>query len=202
VVQTDFDKCGLLLMAAIANDPPPDTERSNPLDRERFEFEREKWHGEQSVRREELTLKREEANRSRWINPLVIAILAAAVAGLVNVGVTLISSHQQLKLEREKATLTQSLNLQQSTATLKLEHSKSEAARILEVVKTNDPDKAAVNLGFLLDAVSSTTWIRGTISKSTLKSASLAKVSLSRPLCNLTSVRTIDLTFRYATMVR
>jgi uncharacterized membrane protein len=79
-------------------------------------------------------------------------VLAAAAAGLGNVVVTLISSYQQLQLEQHKATLTQSINIEQSRSTLRLEQSKSEAARILEVVKTNDPDKAAVNLRFLLDA--------------------------------------------------
>ena len=91
-------------------------------------------------RREEIDLKRHELNRSRWINPLVIAIFVAAAAGFTNVGVTLISSQQQSQLEREKAALT-----------LRLEQTKSEAARILEIVKTNDPDKAAANLKFLIE---------------------------------------------------
>jgi uncharacterized membrane protein len=115
-------------------------EANDEFDRERFEFEKKKWQTERTSRREELDLKRDELNRSRWINPLVIAIFAAAAAGFTNVGVTLIGSQQQSQLEREKATLT-----------LGLEQTKSEAARILEIVKTNDPDKAAANLKFLID---------------------------------------------------
>lgn len=120
-------------------------------ERERLEFEREKWQAELASRREELDLKRGELNRSRWVNPLVIAIFAAAIAGLGNAAVTLINGTQQTQLEQERARLTQRLNSEQSNATLRLEQSKSEAARILEVVKTNDPDKAAANLSFLID---------------------------------------------------
>ena len=109
-------------------------------ERARLEFEREKWQAEDASRREELNLKREEINRSRWVNPLVIAIFAAAVAALGNAAVTLISSYQQSQLETERAALTQ-----------QLEQTKSEGARILEVVKTNDPDKAAGNLKFLME---------------------------------------------------
>lgn len=111
------------------------------------EFEREKWLAEHalrgqevSLRSQEIDLKRIELNRSRWINPLVIAIFAATVAALGNAGVTLISSYRQSELERERAVLNQNL-----------EQTKSEAARILEVVKTNDPDRAAANLKFLVE---------------------------------------------------
>ncbi|MCW2219506.1 hypothetical protein M2232_003038 [Bradyrhizobium japonicum] len=121
------------------------------LDRARLEFEREKWQVEASLQREELALKREELARSRWINPLVIAVLAAAAAAFGNAGVTLISSYQQLKLEQERSTTTQKLNAEQAKEALRLEQTKSEAARILEVVKTNDPDKAAANLKFLIE---------------------------------------------------
>jgi hypothetical protein len=117
----------------------------------RLALEREKWDAEIALRREELDLKRSELSRSRWINPLVIAVLAAAVAALGNAGVSLVNSLQQLQLERERAQITQRLNAEQSHATITLEQSKSEAARILEVVKTNDPDKAAANLKFLID---------------------------------------------------
>jgi tetratricopeptide (TPR) repeat protein len=55
------------------------------------------------------------------------------------------------QLEKERATLTQDLNSDQSRSTLKLEQTKSKAARILEVVKTTDPDTAAENLKFLVE---------------------------------------------------
>jgi hypothetical protein len=124
---------------------------NDELERTRFEFECERSKAEDGFRREEIELKREELSRSRWVNPLVIAVFAAAAAALGNAGITFISSYQKLKLEMEKATLNQKLNLEQSRTTLELEKTKSEAARILEVVKTNDPDKAAANLRFLID---------------------------------------------------
>jgi hypothetical protein len=127
--------------------PPKNVE----LEQAQLEFERQKWQAEYTLRQAELELKREELNRSRWVNPLVIAIFAAAAAALGNAGVTLISSNQQSKLERERAAATEALNSEQSRSTLKLEQTKSEAARILEVVKTNNPDKAAANLKFLIE---------------------------------------------------
>jgi hypothetical protein len=126
---------------------PSDVELENA----RLEFEREKWRAEYDLRRAEISLKRDEVNRSRWINPLVIAVFAAAAAALGNAGVTLISGYQQRTLEETQAADTRVLNLNQSIATLQLEQSKAESARILEVVKTSDPDKAAVNLKFLID---------------------------------------------------
>lgn len=110
------------------------------LERARLDFEREKWRADSGFRQEEIDLKRSELGRSRWINPLVIAVLAAAAAAAGNAGIALINSFEQLRLERERA-----------ETTFKLERSKSEAARVLEVVKVNDPDKAAVNLRFLVD---------------------------------------------------
>jgi len=127
------------------------SETNFEFERARLDFEREKWQAEHALRREEINLKSEELNRSRWVNPLVIAVFAAAVAALGNAGVTLISSYRQSELERERAALTQKVNLEESRSTLKLEQTKSEAARILEVVKTNDPDKAAANLKFLIE---------------------------------------------------
>jgi hypothetical protein len=118
---------------------------------DRLEFEREKWQAELTFRRDELNLKRKELNRPRWANPLVIGVFAAAAAAGGNALVAFINGKQQTQLERQRADNIQKLNLEQSKQTLALEQSKSEAARILEVVKTNDPDNAAVNLRFLLD---------------------------------------------------
>lgn len=118
----------------------PEPPVSIDLERARLEFEREKWQAEYDLRRHEIGLKLDEANRSRWINPLVIAVFAAAAAALGNAGVTLIGGYQQRQLEETH-----------SHATLQLEQSKAELARILEVVKTSDPEQAAINLKFLTD---------------------------------------------------
>lgn len=112
-------------------------------DLERLKFEQLKWQDEVRLRQlsieiddraqrskdEENELRRDELNRSRWSSPLVIAILGATLAAAGNLVVNIINANETKTLEKEKA----------------------EAARILEVVKTGDPDKAAVNLKVLLD---------------------------------------------------
>lgn len=108
------------------------------------QLEREKWEVERAFRerevslaerqfqiaQEELALKHVEQASGRWRSPLVVAIFAAAVAGAGNALVSYITADSQTRLEAQKA----------------------EQARILEVIKTGSADKAAANLGFLLDA--------------------------------------------------
>src|ERR1019366_3296124 len=115
----------------------------------------ERWIAEKEFRQQELDLKiREqdrlekelqfrmaEASRSRWSNPLVIAILAATLAAGGNAGEAWLSGHAQRKIQEEN-----------NRSQLTLESFKAESARILEVIKTNNPDTAATNLKFLLDA--------------------------------------------------
>jgi hypothetical protein len=115
-------------------------------------FEREKWIADLGLRKEELRLKRIEVERSRWNNPLAIAILAAAVAGVANAGVAWLNGYLQRSVEAQRAEQQSKLEQQKSTDTLALDERRSEATRILEVIKIGDPDKAAVNLQFLLDA--------------------------------------------------
>ena len=115
---------------------PSSTQNSN-LDREKFEFEKRKWEFEKDARRHEIStkeseleLKRAEHEDSKWRkNPLFYAVLVAAIAAGGNAVVSYISANSQRELEAQKA----------------------EYARILEMVKTGDPDKAAENLGFLID---------------------------------------------------
>jgi len=106
--------------------------------------EREKWEREVAFKEKdftlkerdyllkeaELELKKQEHAAAGWKSPLVVAILAASIAALGNAWVTMTNGRLQLRLEDQKA----------------------EQARILEMIKTGDPDKAAVNLKFLLDA--------------------------------------------------
>src|SRR5262245_26426507 len=119
-----------------------------------LEFEREKWQAETEMRSRELALKeREQANKdaelalkrqeqesSKWYNPLVVAIFAAAVAALGNAIVTMVNGRSQRQLESSKR-----------DAERALEESKAESARILEMIKTSDTETAAKNLAFLLD---------------------------------------------------
>jgi hypothetical protein len=127
--------------------------------------DREKWLAEQAFRDrelllkereqarldDELHLKRQEARRSRWSSPLVIAILGAAAAALGNAGVTWVNGKAQRELENIRAVSAQKSQELNNISQLNLETFKAESARIFEVVKTSDPDKAAVNLRFLLD---------------------------------------------------
>ncbi len=106
-----------------------------------LDFEREKWRGEYELRKREIEIKEQEASRSRWSSPLVLAVLAAAIAALGNAAATLLTGREQIELETTKAV--QARNT---------EETKAEAARILEVIKTGNPDKAAENLKFLVDA--------------------------------------------------
>jgi hypothetical protein len=107
-------------------------------------FDRERWSAEISLREREVAVKereqqtredaldhqRDESRRSGWRNPLVLALIAAAVAALGNAVVVLINGTLQRQLEDRKA----------------------EQLRILEMIKTADPDAAARNLEFLLKA--------------------------------------------------
>lgn len=116
-------------------------------------FERERWERwsdlerrksdlaerEQANRDLELELRRQEQLRTRWSSPLVVAILAAAVAGMSNAAVTMVNGLVQDKIEREKAEKTRNL-----------EEAKAEATRILEMIKTGNPELAAKNLEFLV----------------------------------------------------
>jgi GH24 family phage-related lysozyme (muramidase) len=107
-------------------------------------LEREKWEAEHAFRERELAIKEREQEKneaelalaqkeraaSRWKNPLVVALLAAAVAATGNALVAYLNGASQTKLEGQR----------------------SEQARILEMIKTGSPDKAAENLRFLVDA--------------------------------------------------
>ena len=121
----------------------------------RLEFERDKWRAESDMRERELALKereqatkdvelqlkREEQASSKWWNPLVVAIFAAALAAVGNAIVAVINGRLQRQLETSKG-----------NAERVLEESKAESTRILEMIKTGDTETAAKNLAFLLNA--------------------------------------------------
>jgi hypothetical protein len=105
-----------------------------------LEFEREKWRVEVSIRERELALKERDSIRARWSNPLALAIFAAAVAAAGNAAVAWLNGQEERAVESLRA-----------SQTLELEERKAEASRILEIIRTADPDKAANNLQFLID---------------------------------------------------
>ncbi len=101
---------------------------SDVSDREKFEFEREKWRADIEMRGREVAVKEREQATSKWRSPLVVAILAATAAAAGNAVVAVVNGVQQVALEDSKA----------------------ESTRILEMTKTGDPETAARNLDFLL----------------------------------------------------
>jgi hypothetical protein len=119
-----------------------------------MEFEREKWRDEVELRKEELAIKKREQDnkdgqldlqrkaqtQSKWINPLVVAIIAAALAGVANVIVTAINGKLQRDNENARA-----------EGQRRIEAQKAEAARILEMIKTGDRASAGTNLQFLIE---------------------------------------------------
>lgn len=140
-------------------------------------FEREKWEADVRLRERELEIKAQEQTsqaievqsriteqqRSRWSSPLVLAVLAAASAAAGNAFVAWINgsaqrglestrSDAQLSLERYKADAQNTLEQTKTSGEQNIDEAKGESARILEMIKTNDPDKAAINLRFLLQA--------------------------------------------------
>jgi hypothetical protein len=118
----------------------PDNSTEAPSEREKWEAECQFKKDELAVKKRELEIRELESHRARWTNPLVIAVLSAAVAGIGNVAATLYSSQQQREADERKAAEARTL-----------ESEKAEASLILEVVKTQTPEKAADNLKFLVD---------------------------------------------------
>lgn len=107
-------------------------------------LEREKWEAEKAFREREIVVKerelatkeaelelqhRENAS-SQWRSPLVVAILAGSIAAIGTTTVAFINGRYAQQIESQQA----------------------EQSRILEVIKSGDPNKAAINLEFLLRA--------------------------------------------------
>src|SRR4051812_1662011 len=112
---------------------------------DRQAFEREKWQAEAAFRADEIALKKreielkeEEQRVSRWANPLNVAVAVGAVALLGNLAATWWNGRLQRVLEKEK-----------NDAQQRIDERKAESERILEMIKTGDPERAAVNLRFL-----------------------------------------------------
>jgi hypothetical protein len=103
---------------------------STVSERERFDFEREKWRAETAMRTREVSAKERDITASKWRSPLVVAVFAAAAAAMGNAVVAMVNGSQQVTLENSKA----------------------ESARILEMTKTGNTEAAANNLKFLLAA--------------------------------------------------
>src|SRR5688572_361411 len=80
--------------------------------------EREKFAAEQAYRKADLEMRHAEQTRSRWTSPLVLAIIAAAIAALGNAGVAFFNGRQQRILEKTRADLNRQLEAQRAKAQL------------------------------------------------------------------------------------
>ena len=132
-------------------------------ERERFEAEQAVKQRELAVAEGDLALRRAAAEESRWTSPLVLAVLAAAIAAAGNAAVAYLNGGQQRRLEETRAGANRELEREKAEAQIELEREKaaaqraldeqeSESARILEVIKTGDTERAAGNMQFLVDA--------------------------------------------------
>jgi hypothetical protein len=111
------------------------------LERQRLELEQQTRERELQLRSEELELRRTEQVYAQWRNPLFLGLIAAVIGLIGNMLVTVISGYN----ERQKTK-------REFDQTLTLESNKHRSALILEAIKTGDPDTAATNLAFFLEA--------------------------------------------------
>jgi hypothetical protein len=142
-----------------ASNMPHDLDSQLALERDKLtaevEFRKQELQlkkQEQDRLRDELVLKREESERARWSSPLVLAIIGAALAGFSNAGVSWLNGKEQRDVESVRADSARDIQAKNNANQLQLETLKADSSRILEVIKTDDPDKAAVNLKFLVEA--------------------------------------------------
>ena len=119
------------------NNPTPAPSPPADLGQERWDFEKTARlrelslkEREQSTKEGELEIKRKDQALSQWRSPLIVGIFAAAIAAGGNAWVSYSNANSLRDLEALKA----------------------EQARLLEMIKTGDPDKAAENLRFLINA--------------------------------------------------
>jgi hypothetical protein len=106
----------------------PAEQNGHGVEHERLAFDRERAEQELELKKRELQLRESELKRSRWSNPLVLVILTAALGIAGNGIVAWYNGRSSYELEERRA----------------------EQSRVLEAIKTADPDKAATNLEFLL----------------------------------------------------
>lgn len=118
------------------------------VEQERLDLDRERAKQDYSFRERELALhnralelKEADQRESKWRNPLIVAVMAAAVAIAGNAIITYIQNRETDKLAQEKI-----------GADFKLAQAKAQSDLILEAIKTGDPEKARANLRFFIQA--------------------------------------------------
>ncbi len=110
------------------------------LELRRLDLDEKKAEQEYQLRLREIGLKEAEDRRSRWSSPLVLSIIAAAIAAAGNGYISWLNGANQLAIESTR-------NASQRA----IEQEKAEAARILEATKSSSPKDAASKLKFLIE---------------------------------------------------
>jgi len=135
-------------MNSTANPPPPPPPPPEPTEREKLDFEREKFVSERDARTAEgqrterdVRVKERQAY-SRWTNPLMVAVVGAVILGYFN--------HQ---ISKDNSLDAQSGRERQLAA----DAFKAENANVVEILKLNDPEKIKNGFCLLLKAKSLTT---------------------------------------------
>lgn len=112
-----------------------------------LEFEKAKWEGiqasedrEYQLRVRELELREREASRSKLMNPLVLAIVAATLAAIGNGVVAWVNADNQRKVEENRESLSK-----------ELESKRVESLAMLEVLKSEAPCDGVAKLQVALD---------------------------------------------------
>ena len=94
---------GALLTFSLGNSihavEPPRTEPV-PATKESSDWGAGKWQAEYKLKVRGADLKEEQQRQATWANPLVVAILAAAVAGFSSAAVAVINGHLQRRSKR------------------------------------------------------------------------------------------------------
>jgi hypothetical protein len=98
------------------------------IEERRFQAETTSRNQELALREREVAVKEEDSRRSRWLSPMVIALLAAAVGLLGNVVVATLNNQASQQLERLR----------------------SQSNLVLEAIKTGDQPGACRNLVFFV----------------------------------------------------
>ncbi len=114
-------------------------------------FKKQKWADEKRLKERELDIKQREVDKSVWSNPLFLALCAAVITAIVSILVAWFNNESQLALESKKADQARIAASENSKRQYELELVKAEQGRILEAIRTGNPDKAAENLQFMLD---------------------------------------------------
>lgn len=144
----------------------PETARvtNDRLDWESLKLEREKFELDKTARTSEialkqaevdhlaaeLELKKQDALRSRWTNPFIVAIIGAILVGVGNIAVTVFNGSSQRNLEQSTAEHQKQLADRNNNYSNALETLREENADLLEVVKLGDPEKVLAGLCLLV----------------------------------------------------